>query len=153
MGLSKWSPLSILYIVGLVGVLAVLGIGLYRSPSAVANAFTAGNITVFFTNVALVLTMLSPLIAKVVSMIVETRVSLTEKTAAQAHQTATEAAQAVNGPLSQATSEAIALGIRAYAATGDVGQAQTAALERMKNRELPAIASGPGSTAGGNRGG
>lgn len=152
-GLDKWSPLAVLYCIGLAGVILVLFTVVRHPPANFASVWTTDNITGFFAKVALILTLLSPIVAKGIQLFVDARVQVVQSTATQAHETATTAIQAVNGPLSVATADAVTEAIKVYASTGDVNAAHTTALERMKARDVPSPANGgltPSSGSGGS---
>lgn len=145
---NQWSPAAVIYIIATIG-LVLFVLTLVRHPPVLGpGAFSEHNITAFFADVTLILTLLSPALALAAKLYIDTKTAVIGKTAAAAHEKAAATETAVNGPLSAGTANAIAAGIAAYASGGDVDAAKQAALKEMVKRDVPTSNAGSGAPAG-----
>lgn len=146
--LESWNPVSVAFLVLVVGVVAAIVEAAIHVSAFHMPHWTQAQVTQFFTTIMLIVGFLSPLAVALVKVYTDAKIALVSDKATEAHTTATEVSKVVNGPLSEATSNAIAAAITTYAKTNDANAAKTAAHEVMKQRDTPVVSPSGGVVSG-----
>lgn len=145
--LESWNPVSVAFLIIVVGVVAAIVEAAMHITVFHIPHWTQTQVTTFFTTLMLIVGFLSPLAVALVKVYTDAKIALIDNKATQAHDTAQAVSTVINGPLSQATSDAIGAAIQKHAQTNDINAAKNAALEVMKQRDTPVVNPGSGTVS------